>query len=67
MLPWWIVLVVIALVSAAFGFAGLATGPAGAAELCFFIFIVVAVLLIVAKVRSRRRTSRISLRRDRGL
>jgi len=64
MLPWSIVFVVIALVAAVFTCIGFATGAAGTAQLYFFVFIVISVLLVVARVLSRRRVSRMTSSRD---
>ena len=64
MLPWWIIFAVIAFVAAGFGFAGVADGAAGTAELYLYVFFVLVVLFVVAKVRGRRRTSRPALIRE---
>jgi uncharacterized membrane protein YtjA (UPF0391 family) len=58
MLPWSIVFVVIALVAALFGFVGFGSGSAGTAQFYFLVLVVVSVLLIVAKIMGRRRSSR---------
>jgi uncharacterized membrane protein YtjA (UPF0391 family) len=60
MFPWWIVFMVIACVTAAFSLTGLANGSAGTAQVYFFIFIVVTVLFIVARIRGGRRPYRMS-------
>ena len=65
MLPWWVVFVVIALVAAAYGFVGPAAGSAGTAQLYLFGFIGVLALYVVAKIRGRRRLSRIPSSRER--
>ena len=65
MLPWWIVVViVIALVAAAYGIVGPAGGAAGTAQLYLFGFIGIFALYVVAKIRGRRRLSRVALNRE---
>jgi len=54
MLPWAGTFLVIALVAAAFGFGGLATGAAGIAKVLFFVFLVVFVISLVMGVLSDR-------------
>jgi uncharacterized membrane protein YtjA (UPF0391 family) len=65
MLPWWIIVAVIAFIAAGFGFAGVADGAAGTAELYLYVFFVLAALFVVARVRGRRRTSRPAVIRER--
>lgn len=60
MLPWWIVFVVLAPVAAAYGFVGAADGPAGVAQLYLFGFFGILALYVVARIRGRRRSSRIA-------
>ncbi len=50
MLPWWIIVVVIALVTALFGVAGPAHGPAAVAQTYFQAFIGISALLLVGRV-----------------
>jgi uncharacterized membrane protein YtjA (UPF0391 family) len=64
MMPWWIVFVVIALVAAAYGFVGPADGQAGIAQVYLFGFIGIFALYVVAKIRGRRRFSRIPVSRE---
>ena len=64
MLPWWIVFVVIALVAAAYGFVGPAGGAAGTAQLYLFGFIGILALYVVARIRGRRRLSRVDFHRE---
>lgn len=50
-----IVLFVIAIISAVFGFTGIAVGVASIAKILFYCFIVVAVLAAVGGLVTRRR------------
>jgi len=65
MFPWWIVFVVMALVAAAYGFVGPAAGAAGTAQLYLFGFIGIFALYVVARIRGRRRFSRIPVSLER--
>ena len=48
MLNWALTFLVIALIAAVFGFGGIAVASAGLAKLCFFIFLVLFVVSLVA-------------------
>jgi uncharacterized membrane protein YtjA (UPF0391 family) len=63
MLPWWIVIVVLAPVAAAYGFVGPADGAAGVAQLYLFGFFGILALYVVARIRGRRRSSGIGVSR----
>lgn len=58
MLKWAIIFAIIALIAAAFGFSGIATGAATVAKILFFIFLVVCLILLTAAVLTGRSLSR---------
>ncbi len=53
MLGWALTFLVIALVAALFGFGGIASASAGIAQILFFVFIVLFLAAMVARVVSR--------------
>ncbi len=55
MLYWAVIFLVIALISALFGFGGIASASAGIAQILFFVFLVLlAISLVMYFVRGRR-------------
>jgi uncharacterized membrane protein YtjA (UPF0391 family) len=55
MLGWTITFLIIAIIAAIFGFAGIVSAAVGIAKILFFVFIVLFILsLIFGRVRSRR-------------
>lgn len=54
MLYWAVIFLVIALISAAFGFGGIAAASAGMAKMLFFIFIVLFVMFFLGGLSVRR-------------
>lgn len=53
MLGWSLTFLVIALVAALFGFGGIASASAGIAQVLFFVFLVLFVVTLVARVIRR--------------
>jgi len=58
MLPWWMIAVVIALVTALFGLVGPAHGPMAIIQAYFQAFLGIGALCLVGRVLGRRGTSR---------
>ncbi|MBE0536157.1 MAG: DUF1328 domain-containing protein [Phycisphaerae bacterium] len=58
MLGWAITFLIVALVAAVFGFGGIATAAAGIAEILFYIFLAIFVILLVAALFTGHRLSR---------
>ncbi|GGA19295.1 DUF1328 domain-containing protein [Neptunicoccus cionae] len=56
MLYWAVIFFVVAIVAALFGFGGIASASAGIAQLLFFVFVALFVLMLV--VRAMRGASR---------
>jgi len=50
MLGWAITFLVVALIAALFGFGGIATASAGIAQILFFIFLALFVIVIIARL-----------------
>jgi len=53
MLGWALAFLIIALISAAFGFGGIAGVSAGIAKVLFFVFLVLFVVTLVARLLGR--------------
>lgn len=58
LLGWAITFLIVALVAAVFGFGGIATAAAGIAEILFYIFLAIFVILLVAALFTGHRLSR---------
>jgi len=58
MLPWWIIVVLIALFTALFSLVGPAHGPMAIIQAYFQAFLGIGALCLVGRVLGRRRTSR---------
>jgi uncharacterized membrane protein YtjA (UPF0391 family) len=57
MLYWALVFLIVAIVAAVFGFAGVATAAAGVAKLLFYIFLVVFAITLIMGLMRRGGTS----------
>ena len=53
MLYWAVVFLVVAIIAAVFGFAGVATAAAGIGKLLFYIFLVIFVLTLIMGLMKR--------------
>ncbi len=53
MLGWALTFLIIALIAAVFGFGGIATASAGIAQILFFVFLVLFVGTVIARVMRR--------------
>ena len=54
MLRWALIFFIIAIIAAAFGFGGIAAAATGIAKICFFLFLVGFLVLLVMGFRGRR-------------
>jgi len=59
MLKWALVFLVVSLVAGLFGFGGISAAAAGFAQILFFVFVVVFVILLIAAVFGRGRPPRL--------
>jgi uncharacterized membrane protein YtjA (UPF0391 family) len=57
LLRWALIFLVIALIAAAFGFGGIAATAAGIAQVLFFIFLAIFVILLVAALLTKKSPS----------
>jgi uncharacterized membrane protein YtjA (UPF0391 family) len=55
LLKWALIMLVVSLIAAVFGFTDLAAASAGVARFLFFVFVVIFVLLLIFGVRASRR------------
>jgi uncharacterized membrane protein YtjA (UPF0391 family) len=55
MLAWALIFLVVALVSAVFGFTEIAAAAAGIAKIIFFVFLVLFMVSLIFGMRGRRR------------
>jgi uncharacterized membrane protein YtjA (UPF0391 family) len=62
MLPWWMIIAVIALLTAAFGLEGPVRGAPATAQVYVQVFIGVSILLLVGRLLGKSRPFRISQR-----
>lgn len=58
MLRWAIIFFIISIVAAVFGFGGIATAAAGIAKLLFYLFLAIAVVMLVAALLAGRSITR---------
>ncbi|QWV93458.1 DUF1328 domain-containing protein [Geomonas oryzisoli] len=58
MLRWAIIFFIISIIAAVFGFGGIATAAAGIAKLLFYLFLVIAVVMLVAGLLAGRSITR---------
>jgi uncharacterized membrane protein YtjA (UPF0391 family) len=58
MLRWAIIFFVISIIAAVFGFGGIATAAAGIAKLLFYLFLAIAVVMLVAALLAGRSITR---------
>ena len=54
MLRWAVILFVVSIVAAVFGFAGVASAAAGIAKVLFFLFLAVAIIMLIAGITGHR-------------
>jgi uncharacterized membrane protein YtjA (UPF0391 family) len=55
LLKWALIMLVVSLIAAVFGFTDLAAASAGVARFLFFVFVVIFVLLLIFGFRASRR------------
>lgn len=58
MLRWALIFFIISIVAAVFGFGGIATAAAGVAKLLFYLFLAIAVVMLVAALLAGRSITR---------
>jgi len=58
MLQWAIAFLILALVAAFFGFAGVAAASAGVAKILFYVFVIIFAVTLLAGVLENRRATR---------
>lgn len=58
MLRWAVIFFIISIIAAVFGFGGIASATAGIAKVLFFLFLVVAVVMLIIGVSAGRRLMR---------
>lgn len=58
MLRWAIIFFIISIIAAIFGFGGIATAAAGIAKLLFYLFLAIAVVMLVAALLAGRSITR---------
>ncbi|HBA87289.1 MAG TPA: DUF1328 domain-containing protein [Geobacter sp.] len=58
MLRWAVIFFIISIVAAVFGFGGIATAAAGIAKLLFYLFLAIAVVMLVAALLAGRSITR---------
>jgi len=59
MLFWALAFFIIAIIAAAFGFGGIASGAASIAQILFFVFVVLFVLSLIAHAFRRKSSARV--------
>ena len=55
MLRWAIIFFIISLIAAVFGFGGIASAAAGIAKVLFFLFLAVAVIMLIVGISAGKR------------
>jgi uncharacterized membrane protein YtjA (UPF0391 family) len=55
MLYWALVLFIVSIIAAVFGFTGIAVATAGIAKILFFVFVVLLILTLIFGMRRRHR------------
>ena len=58
MLRWAVIFFIISIIAAVFGFGGIATAAAGIAKLLFYLFLAIAVVMLVAALLAGRNLTR---------
>jgi len=58
MLRWAVIFFIISIIAAVFGFGGIATAAAGIAKVLFYLFLAIAVVMLVAALLAGRNLTR---------
>ncbi len=58
MLRWAVIFFIISIIAAVFGFGGIATAAAGIAKVLFYLFLAIAVVMLVAALLAGRNITR---------
>ena len=58
MLRWAVIFFIISIIAAVFGFGGIASATAGIAKVLFFLFLIVAVVMLIIGVSAGRKLMR---------
>ena len=58
MLRWAVIFFIISIIAAVFGFGGIATAAAGIAKVLFYLFLAVAVVMLIAALLAGRSITR---------
>jgi len=58
MLRWAVIFFIISIIAAVFGFGGIATAAAGIAKLLFYLFLAIAVVVLIAALLAGRNLTR---------
>jgi uncharacterized membrane protein YtjA (UPF0391 family) len=58
MLRWAVIFFIISIIAAVFGFGGIATAAAGIAKLLFYLFLAIAVVMLIAALLAGRNLTR---------
>jgi len=58
MLRWAVIFFIISIIAAVFGFGGIATAAAGIAQVLFYLFLAIAVVMLIAALLAGRNITR---------
>ena len=58
MLRWAVIFFIISIIAAVFGFGGIATAAAGIAKVLFYLFLAIAVVMLIAALLAGRNLTR---------
>ena len=58
MLRWAVIFFIISIIAAVFGFGGIATAAAGIAKVLFYLFLAIAVVMLIAALLAGRNITR---------
>ena len=58
MLRWAVIFFIISIIAAVFGFGGIATAAAGIAQVLFYLFLAIAVVMLIAALLAGRNLTR---------
>ena len=58
MLRWAVIFFIISIIAAVFGFGGIATAAAGIAKVLFYLFLAIAVVVLIAALLAGRNLTR---------